>query len=417
MMNCYHLKRSLKPSPYPASVSKWRRVFTSTGFTAAVLAAIVALALPGSIAAARQDKEITITVIGSGRVISDNLPAARQQAVADGLEEAVNQALARLLPPQTIVDKFQLIGQLLLPKTESFILGYKVLAEATHDKHYRVAVQATVSLERIKTRLADIGLMLGSMPYPRVLVLISERQVEDIAFRPWWSGSPDNTVVSGKILARQLADKGFIIIKPDTKRLPAQFPARFSADQAEDLARDLNADVVVFGTAVAQESANTMGESIRSFNATVRLNALKVAGKINLASTEQTAAAVYTDAQEGGRRALQAAAGQAADDLASKIESYWKKQAQASAPIKVLVTGTGGQIANFVRFRGVLGTVSGVDAVRLSQIMPDQAELEVDYQGDAPSLAQALLARQFGNFGINIYQIGTNEIRLNLVAR
>ncbi len=382
-----------------------------------LLVLILALGLAGPCRADRQDKHLTVTVIGSGLINSDNMPAARKQAVADGLEEAVSHALARLLPPETIVDKFQLIGQSLLSRTDSFILGYKVLAEAVHEKHYRVAVQATVSLEKIKTRLGELGLMLGSMPYPRVLVLISERQVEDTAPRPWWSGSPDTGVVSGKILARRLAAKGFVIIRPEQSRMPAELPPTFSAAQAEALARDLNADVVVFGTAVARESANTMGETIRSFNATVRLAALKVDGRVNIAGTEQTGTAVYTDAFEGGRRALEAAARQAADDLAAKIESYWKKQAQARASIKILVTGTGGQIANFVRFRGVLGTVSGVDAVRLTQIMPDQAELEVNYQGDASTLAQALLAKQFGNFGINIYQIGKNEIKLSLVAR
>ena len=182
-----------------------RRPIFHAGFASILLAFILFLSLAGTCWPAQEEKQLTVTVIGSSPVISDKLPEARRRAVADGLEEAVNRALAKLLPPETIVDKFQLIGQALLSKTESFIPGYKVLAEAVHDKHYRVAVQATISMERLKAQLAAIGLMLGSAPYPRVLVLISERRVNEEQFRPWWPGSPDRSVVSGRILADRLA--------------------------------------------------------------------------------------------------------------------------------------------------------------------------------------------------------------------
>ena len=396
---------------------KFTQKVTLTSLVGIFLTLVVSLVLCPDCQAAGKTKPLTVTVIGSSPASAKNLPKSRQEAVADGLEEAVDQALGKLLPPETIIAKFQLIGESLLSKTETFILGYKVLAEAVHDKHYRVVVQATVSMERIREHLANLGLMLGSMPYPRVLVVLSEQQPGNLEQKTWWSGSQDKTVVSGNTLVRQLASAGFIIIRAPENKLEEQSAEKPTVDQVLALGRKLNADVVVFGSATAQESTNTMGESIRSFNALVKLTAFKVDSSLKIASSEQTGVAVYTDTAEGCRRALATAARQAAEELASQIADHWKKQTQASAAIKVLVTGTGGQIANFVRFRGVLGTLSGVDGVRLNQIMPDQAELEVNYQGDARSLAEALLLKQFGNFGINIYEIGENEIRLNLVAR
>ena len=48
---------------------------------------------------------------------------------------------------------------------------------------------------------------------------------------------------------------------------------------------------------------------------------------------------------------------------------------------------------------------------------PDSAILSVVYQGNARSLAEALLLKNFETFGINIVETGNRYIRLQLIPR
>jgi len=74
-------------------------------------------------------------------------------------------------------------------------------------------------------------------------------------------------------------------------------------------------------------------------------------------------------------------------------------------------------MASFVRFRGALSTMSGVDSVQLKEMTTTEALLLVAYQGNARSLADALLLIHFDTFGINISEVGINTIALQLTTR
>ena len=49
------------------------------------------------------------------------------------------------------------------------------------------------------------------------------------------------------------------------------------------------------------------------------------------------------------------------------------------------------------------------------EILPDQATVMVDYQGEARALADALILNPYDNFGINIYEVLDKKIKLELV--
>jgi hypothetical protein len=83
----------------------------------------------------------------------------------------------------------------------------------------------------------------------------------------------------------------------------------------------------------------------------------------------------------------------------------------------LVVEGIGGKIASFVKFRGALSTMPGVDNLQLKEMMPDAAVLLVDYQGTSRAFADALLLQNFDTFGLNISAIEPNLIRVQLVAQ
>ena len=83
--------------------------------------------------------------------------------------------------------------------------------------------------------------------------------------------------------------------------------------------------------------------------------------------------------------------------------------------MEILVEGTG-NLANFVKFRKALTGIPGVEGYRVKEIKPNETTLIIDYKGKAEDLASALMLQNFGNFGINIYEIGKQNLKIALIS-
>ena len=80
-----------------------------------------------------------------------------------------------------------------------------------------------------------------------------------------------------------------------------------------------------------------------------------------------------------------------------------------------MVEGTG-NLANFVKFRRALTSVSGVGGIRVKEIKPNETTLIVEYKGKAEELASELMRQNFDNFGINIYEITQENLKIAIVS-
>ena len=63
----------------------------------------------------------------------------------------------------------------------------------------------------------------------------------------------------------------------------------------------------------------------------------------------------------------------------------------------------------------MMKNMPGVEGIQILEILPDQATIMVDYQGEARALADALILNPYDNFGINIYEVMDKRIKLELV--
>jgi hypothetical protein len=84
----------------------------------------------------------TFVVVGTADLHGDNVAAAREKAISDGLVTAVALMTKELLEVESLVGNFSQISELLFDQPNTFIQGYKVLTEAGQEKSYRVVVQA-----------------------------------------------------------------------------------------------------------------------------------------------------------------------------------------------------------------------------------------------------------------------------------
>jgi hypothetical protein len=206
---------------------------------------IVQLALGwiGTSAWAQPGGETVVHAIGSSRISGGDLSKAREEALQAGLIIAVHRALTDAIPIEALVGQFKLVNEAVLSRTGQFVRDYKVLTEADTGGTYRLVLQATVSVERLR---AAVEPWLRPSSEPGVLEMrvsgVGGRIAEFVRFRGALNG------ITG---IGQLQMKG---LDSDTGVLTATYQgsARTLADQVQLL------NFETFEIQIVQVQANTI---------------------------------------------------------------------------------------------------------------------------------------------------------------
>jgi hypothetical protein len=378
------------------------------------------LELSGIVQAENHMDTKTVVVISTGKIIRENTARAREDAIANSLVSAIDKVAVELLPPESLIENFQKLNEALYGQTSQFIRDYKVLAEFLIENNYRVMVEASVSISSLKELLSNAGIVLDRQALPRILLLVSEQNLEDSIPRYWWGKDSTYTeTFSLSALAENMIVKGFPVI--DSNIVPQKTPAEDVYDkpnlnnrEAVDLGLHLQAEVVIVGESVANKMPNVMGESIRTFKGTVTVRAIRTDTGAEIATTMQTSVKTNSDEFIGNRDTLFAAGALAGQEIASQIVTAWQKEGKPPNMVEIKVEGAG-NLANFVEFRRIVRNIPGVKDLQMKEMTSNEATMIVVFQGSAKELANALLLETFESIGINIYEVSQNHLRIALI--
>jgi hypothetical protein len=295
------------------------------------------------------------------------------------------------------------------------------LTETESGKQYRVLVKARVAGKKIAEQLSNADILRTKVERPAILFLISEQNLQQDAPRYWWGRQMGGfEAIAEATMADILKAKGFPIVNhrgtgigkltdPGAVATPT-----LSDESAIDIGNRLRADVVIMGTSVASPTASIMGDDLKSFKAILNARVLRTQDGEELANISRTSVTANIDEAAGGREALKMVATLAGDDLAIQLDAAWRRLADQPSQVEVFVEGTG-NLATFVKFRRALTGISGVGGIRVKEIKPNETTLIINYKGKAEELAAALMRQNFENFGINIYEITQNNLKITLV--
>ncbi|MGD9280306.1 MAG: hypothetical protein PVF60_05420, partial [Desulfobacterales bacterium] len=361
-------------------------------------------------------------VIGSSRVYSANIQAARDAAISESLVTAVALMTEEVLEVDSLVENFARVNTIIYENTDAFVQEYKVLTETESGKFYRVIVKATVAGKKIAKQLSAAGILRAKIDLPSVLFFISEQNLQDDSPRYWWGRQMGGfESISEATMADILEANGFSVVAhrgveiPKMADLASDLKPELSEDEAINLGARLQADVVILGTAVASPTASVMGDDLKSFKVVLNARVLGTETGDELVNISRTSVTANVDETAGSREALKMAGTLAGDDLAIQLATEWRKLAEKPSQMEIFVEGTG-NLANFVKFRRALTGISGVEGIRVKEIKPNETTLIVDYKGKAEQLASALMLQNFENFGVNIYEINKQNLKVALVS-
>ncbi len=400
----------------PGISSKWTRI----GVVVAVLVSTFFLSVAGYAQQRVQDK--TFVVIGSSRIQGSNIQAARDQAISESLVTAVALMTEEVLKVDSLVENFPQVNRIIFENTDAFVQEYKVLTEAESGKFYRVIVKATVAGKKIAKQLSTADILRAKIDLPSVLFFISEQNLQDDSPRYWWGKQMGGfEAISEATMADILKASGYTVVEHRGIGIGkladwgSDIKPELSDEEAINLGARLQAEVVILGKAVASPTASVMGDDLKSFKVVLNARVLGTETGVELADISRTSVTANVDEEAGGREALKMAGTLAGDDLATQLAAAWRRLAEKPSRLEILVEGTG-NLANFVKFRRSLTGISGVEGIRVKEIKPNETTLIIDYKGKAEQLASALMLQNFENFGINIYEIGKQNLKVALVS-
>jgi hypothetical protein len=390
-----------------------------------VLAGLVMVLTMSLITAANAQQQVqnkTFVVIGTSMVKGDNIQVARDQAISESLVTAVALMTEEILQVDSLVENFPQVNEIVYEHTDAFVQDYKVLTETRSGKSYRVIVKATVAGKKIAKELSRAGILRVKVTLPAVLFFISEQKLQEDSPRYWWGkkmgGFESTTEATMSNILRahgfHIVDHGGIEIRKMADWGSTDRP-ELTDEEAINFGTRLQADVVIVGTSIANSTPSVMGDDLKSFKGNLNARVLQTETGEELYNISRTAVTANVDENAGGREALTMAGTLAGDQLALQLAAAWRKLAEKPSQVEVMVEGTG-NLANFVKFRRALTSISGVGGIRVKEIKPNETTLIVEYQGKAEDLASALMLQDFKNFGINIYEITQQNLKIAIIS-
>ena len=144
-----------------------------------------------------------ITAQGQAFMQARDPAIARDEAIADGLRNAVKQAVGTMVDSETIVNNFQLISDKIYENTKGYVRNYKIDREwKDEDNVINVMVIAEVAIGNLQKDVDAIRHLLEQKNMPRIMVIINENNVGQIG---QWLASANMSTSETEITNRFLS--------------------------------------------------------------------------------------------------------------------------------------------------------------------------------------------------------------------
>ncbi|MBI5454667.1 MAG: flagellar assembly protein T N-terminal domain-containing protein [Deltaproteobacteria bacterium] len=360
---------------------------------ALILVILAIFSIPFTNSFADEPLERTVESTGIASVSGGNIALARDAAIADALRKAVEQAVGTLVASDTLVENYQPLRDNVYTKTAGYIRSYTVIREVQSPGLYQATVRAVVALGDIKEDLGAMGLLQVKAERPRVLFMIAEKNIGRRYYAFWWWGRSEyrgeaiDMSSAEASLKEKFLEKGFNVVDSSAGTVVIEDAFRVEDLTSKGAARVgsvFNAEVVVFGKALATVGPRTPGSNVGSYIADITAQAVRVDDGVVLGSAKGHGVSRHISEVTGGTEALSKAATDLSDKLIAQIAAKWSLGPQ-SVTLKIE------NITDYKRLteikNAIKGRVRGVSAVYQRRFEGGTATLELDSRLTAQAIA------------------------------
>ncbi len=357
---------------------------------------------------------------GQGRIVSEDVPQAKKNAISTALDLAVQNAVTALLPRDVLARNLGAVYEKILSHTSDYIETYKVLSELEQSGYYLVAVESKVNLDRLEKRLMDHQIIMTGQDSPVVLMLISEKTGMEILPRYWWGNNPlpyesvVETVLNRAMTREKIMNSAGSTYRPDPSFYEIVFESIYDENAAMDLGKQIEADLVIIGSARAVETLNRMEEE-QAYMAKIDLGIFHIETREKIAAVTVEETVSSDTAQTGYHDALAKSAQAAAMELISQIHEFWTEYNKNEKTIAVNISGEH-FLSRYVALKEIFRKMPEIESILPKELGTNDARVDLVYRGDAFQFAKALVLKSFPSFGIEISQVTRDALSISFVA-
>ncbi len=333
---------------------------------------------------AKNPSPVTVIVEGAAAIVDGNVSRAFDEAKLDAFRNAIEKGMGVLIHSVTEMKNFEVVRDKVFAKSKGLVTGYRVLRKwKTPDGILHLKVKATVSMKRLNDVLGPV--VIDALGNPVVMLLVDERIGKE---KPFVS-----TVESAMLAVFQKA--GYQLVDPEQiskneKRLAALKAMSGDLSLAKELAVKHNADIVVYGRAMAfaYTKQKLYGQVVYGVKGQLQVRAV----------VSQTAQIVDSLSVSGRQR------GMSLEDGAVKVFKWLGYKAGRSMMYKVAYALAGGgpsaipgrtirvrvegvTFSEAMSFKDAVSRIENVVAVYQRSFVGGNAEFDVNIKGSAEFLA------------------------------
>ncbi|UCD71002.1 MAG: hypothetical protein JSW70_08355 [Syntrophobacterales bacterium] len=120
---------------------------------------ILTVIMPLSAAELPPVKELM--VVGSGEILEGDVGKARQDAILNGLKEAVRISLLEFIPSFMLEENAIALDMEIFRRVTQYVQTFKILSETGKAEEHEVLLQVQIDLHKLRDSLSAMGLLEG----------------------------------------------------------------------------------------------------------------------------------------------------------------------------------------------------------------------------------------------------------------
>ncbi len=365
---------------------------------------------------------LTRVTTGSAPIRNQNIPSAKEKAVTQALETAVQTAVAQLVSPQVLAANLEFLYEQILPKAQEYLVTFRVLGGVENKGEYRVGVESTIQLGLLEQTLTQARILHSGTGMPRLLFLIAEQTPEALLPRYWWGQHPEPYISMAESgLASRMLEQRFPLVgqgeeRPDPAQYNIRFTTIYDTEAALNLGRKLGADMVILGRAQVSEAINRMGDE-KAFDARINLELYATASGEKVGDSQTQAAAKSDLEQEGAGLAMAKAVDLAALDIQEKLNTYWTRNLRKESRFDLVIQGEGEFLPRYLALKDRFREMQDIENFQPKEMGADRAVLELVYKGSPALFADTVMLKTFEGFGLEVEVASEELVTLRFIEK
>lgn len=372
---------------------------------------LVGLSVANAKAAPRAEGETVITIEGHAAGTNGN---AMEQAKQDALRKAVEQACGTFISSQTKVENYAAIYDKAMSFAAGYITKFTILDRRTAGGMSHCKVRATVSKAGFEKEWARLRHTIEAEGNPRcVVIMVEDNDVYDET--PPKTNGVTQSIIENFFLNKgvQLMDKG--ASERARSRDIALAALNDDVNKLAAMAASFKADVLIRGNAEARQAGTTQmgGRTLYKWTATLNVRAYHTDSAQMLMSKTYTAAKTTSNQSAGGDEVLRKCAEANAGQMLHDIGEAWRQRQNIRRVCQVTLENCSRR--DYKAFERALREVTGVQNVKLKELVNNVCQVEVDWAYDLERLVSRIESLKVPDASFEITEQTHDRVTIKLI--